>query len=56
MYLDGAHFAQSCENEYRYNRAILEGVLLHLTGLRLEGIRGDVRRPQTRRAIPILAA
>ena len=56
MYLDGAHFAQSCENEYRYNRAILEGVLLHLTGLRLEGIAGDIRRPQNRRAIPILAA
>ena len=56
MYLDGEHFAQSCENEYRYNRAILEGVLLHLTGLRLEGIAGDIRRPQNRRAIPILAA
>ena len=30
MYLDGEHFAQSCESEYRYNLAILEGLLYRL--------------------------
>jgi uncharacterized protein len=53
MYLEGEHFAQSCENEYRYNVAILAGVLKSATGLDLQGIEGDVRRPPRRRSIPI---
>jgi len=56
MYLQDEHFAQSCENEYRYNVAILAGILRKLTGLRLEEITGDIRRPARRRTIPIAVA
>ncbi|HSW17532.1 MAG TPA: radical SAM protein [Ramlibacter sp.] len=56
MYLEGEHFAQSCENEYHYNGAILEGVIRSVTGLRLERITGDIRRPASRRRIPIAPA
>jgi len=56
MYLHDEHFAQSCENEYRYNVAILDGILRQVTGLRLQEITGDIRRPQRRRTIPIVAA
>jgi uncharacterized protein len=56
MYLDGDHFAQTCENEYRFNLAILEGVLQQVCGLRLTGIRGDIRRPVRRRHIPLRLA
>lgn len=55
MYLEGEHFAQSCENEYRYNLAILEGLLHRMTGLRLQRITGDTRRPRRHRIIPIAA-
>jgi uncharacterized protein len=55
MYLDGPHFAQSCENEYRYNLAVLEGLIQRLTGLRLQRITGDIRRPKLRVTIPITA-
>jgi uncharacterized protein len=53
MYLEGEHFAQSCDNEYRYNLAILAGVLKVATGLDLQAIEGDIRRPPRRRSIPI---
>lgn len=53
MYLEGELFAQSCENEYRYNSAILAGVIRHVTGLELERIEGDIRRPRRIRSIPI---
>ena len=53
MYLDGEHFAQSCESEYRYNLTILEGLLYRLAGLRLQKITGDIRRPRRHRVIPI---
>jgi uncharacterized protein len=56
MYLEDEFFAQSCENEYRYNQAILAGVLQSLTGLTLERISGDIRRPPRRRTIPIAPA
>jgi uncharacterized protein len=56
MFLQGEHFAQSCENEYRFNLAILDGVLRSVTGLRLHRITGDVRRPVRRRTIPIACA
>jgi uncharacterized protein len=56
MYLEGEHFAQSCENEYRYNVAILDGILRQVTGLRLREITGDIRRPSQRRTIPISVA
>jgi uncharacterized protein len=55
MYLEGELFAQSCENEYRYNRAILAGVIRFVTGLTLERIEGDIRRPKRRKTIPIAA-
>ena len=55
MFLQDAHFAQSCENEYHYNLGVLEGVLALVTGLRLERIEGDIRRPAGRRQIPIAA-
>jgi len=55
MFLEGEHFAQSCENEYRFNLAILEGVLHQVTGLRLLRISGDIRRPARRRSIAIAA-
>ncbi|MCA3176876.1 MAG: SPASM domain-containing protein [Burkholderiales bacterium] len=45
MYLEGDLFALSCENEYHYNTAILAGILKRLTGLTLESISGDIRRP-----------
>ena len=53
MYLEGDLFAQSCENEYRYNNAILAGVIKHITGLELERIEGDIRRPRVQKTIPI---
>jgi uncharacterized protein len=53
MYLEGAHFAQTCENEFQYNAAILEGILLRVTGLQLERMEGDIRRPSTRKVVPI---
>jgi uncharacterized protein len=56
MYLEGEHFAQTCENEYHFNLAILEGVLQQVCGLRLTGIKGDIRRPARRRRIPIQRA
>jgi uncharacterized protein len=56
MFLQGAHFDHSCENEYRFNLAILAGVLRSVTGLHLERVTGDIRRPGTRRTIPIAAA
>lgn len=56
MYLEGDLFAQSCENEYRYNTAILAGVMKHLTGLELERIEGDIRRPRLKRSIAIRPA
>ncbi len=55
MYLEGELFAQSCENEYRYYTAILAGVIKHLTGLELERIEGDIRRPRRATSIPIKA-
>jgi uncharacterized protein len=56
MYLHDAHFAQSCENEYRFNLAVLGAVLQHVTGLRLQSVTGDIRRPQARRTIPLVPA
>lgn len=53
MYLHGPHFAQTCENEYRYHLAVLAGVLQHVTGLALQQIVGDQRRPQPARRIPV---
>lgn len=56
MYLHDAHFAQSCDNEYRFNLAVLGAVLHHVTGLRLQSVTGDIRRPQARRTIPLVPA
>jgi uncharacterized protein len=56
MYLQGELFAQSCENEYRFNLAVLAGVLHRLTGLTLQSIGGDIRRPKARRTIPLAVA
>jgi uncharacterized protein len=56
MFLEGELFAQSCENEYHYNSAVLAGVLKFVTGLTLERIEGDIRRPRARRLIPIAAS
>jgi uncharacterized protein len=53
MFLEGEFFDRSCENEYHYNYAILAGVLREVTGLRLERIEGDVRRPRARKTIPL---
>jgi uncharacterized protein len=53
MYLEGELFAQSCENEYHYNSAILAGVIKQATGLELERIEGDIRRPRLPRTIAI---
>jgi uncharacterized protein len=53
MFLEGDFFAQTCENEYRYNSAILAGVIKRATGLSLERITGDIRRPKLQRRIPI---
>jgi uncharacterized protein len=55
MFLEDELFAQSCENEYRYNTAVLAGVIKYVTGCELERIEGDIRRPRVRRAIPIKA-
>jgi uncharacterized protein len=56
MYLQDDLFAQSCDNEFHYNRAVLAGVIRYVTGLRLERIEGDVRRPSRgRRTIPLRA-
>lgn len=56
MYLHGELFAQSCENEYHFNLAILGGVLQRLTGLQLQSISGDIRRPKPRRVIRLATA
>jgi uncharacterized protein len=53
MYLEGDLFARSCENEYHYNQAVLAGVIKYVTGLRLERIEGDIRRPRAGRTIPL---
>jgi uncharacterized protein len=53
MYLDGEEFAQSCENEYQFGLAILDGILRRVAGLKLMGIEGDVRRPNRSKRIPI---
>lgn len=55
MYQQGDHFAQSCENEYHYNLAVLAGVLQELTGLRLEKVTGDIHRPRLFRHVAIAA-
>lgn len=56
MFLEGLSFARTCENEYRFNLAVLAGVLRSVTGLRLESIAGDVRRPAPRRTILLAQA
>ncbi len=56
MFLEGDLFAQSCENEYHYNMAILAGVVKEATGLELERVEGDIRRPRRQKTIPIRAA
>lgn len=56
MFLEGLPFARTCENEYRFNLAILAGVLRSVTGLRLEDVQGDVRRPVARRTILLAQA
>lgn len=53
MFLEDELFARSCENEYRYNTAVLAGVIKYVTGLDLERIDGDIRRPKRVRRIPI---
>lgn len=53
MYLDDDLFAQSCENEYQFNLAILGGVLNNVTGLTLKSVSGDIRRPKSRRVISL---
>lgn len=53
MFLNGDLFAQSCENEYHYNMAILAGVLKSVTGLTLQSVTGDIRRPKIKRVIPL---
>lgn len=55
MYLHDDLFAQSCENEYRLNVAVLGGVLQRVTGLRLQSISGDIRRPKARRVFRLAA-
>jgi len=56
MYLEGDLFAQSCENEYHYNSAILAGILKRVTGLNLERFSGDIRRPRQGKPFPIRVA
>ncbi|MDB5753323.1 MAG: hypothetical protein JWP65_3744 [Ramlibacter sp.] len=56
MYLQDDLFAQSCENEYQFNLAVLGATLHQLTTLTLKSISGDIRRPQRRRVIPLVAA
>jgi len=56
MYLHDDLFAQSCENEYQFNVAVLGAVLHQATGLTLNSISGDIRRPKARRVIPLVAA
>jgi uncharacterized protein len=56
MYLDDDLFAESCENEYRFNVAVLGGVLQRLTGLKLQSITGEIRRPKARRVIKVATA
>lgn len=55
MFLSDDLFAQSCENEYHYNMAILAGVLKSVTGLSLQSVSGDIRRPKARRVIKVAA-
>lgn len=53
MFLEDDLFAQSCENEYHYNMAILAGILKRVAGLNLLRIEGDIRRPVRRKIIPV---
>lgn len=48
-------FAQSCENEYHYNMAILASVLQSVRGLSLKSVTGDIRRPKLKRVIRVAA-
>lgn len=54
MYLQNDLFAQSCENEYQFNLAVLGAVLHQVTGLELTSISGDIRRPKRQRTIPLV--
>lgn len=56
MYLHDDLFAQSCENEYQFNVAVLGGLLQRLAGLELRSISGDIRRPRPRRVIKLVPA
>jgi uncharacterized protein len=56
MFLEDDLFAQSCENEFHFNKAILAGIIKYVTGLTLERIEGDIRRPKRSRRIPIAVA
>ena len=56
MFLEDDLFAQSCENEFHYNKAILAGIIKYVTGLTLERIEGDIRRPKRAKRIPIAVA
>lgn len=55
MFLNDDLFAQSCENEYHYNMAVLAGVLRNVTGLSLKSVTGDIRRPKLKRVIRVAA-
>ncbi|MDR9847003.1 radical SAM/SPASM domain-containing protein [Herbaspirillum huttiense] len=56
MYNEGDDFAQSCENEFHFNSAIMAGALYWLTGKMLVHVEGDIRRPKKRKVIPIALA
>lgn len=56
MYLHDEMFAQSCENEYQLNLAVLGGVLQSVAGLELVSVSGDIRRPKARRIIRLAEA
>jgi hypothetical protein len=56
MFLEGLPFRRSCENEYRFNLAILAGVLRSVTGLRLERVDDRLRRRALRRTIALAVA
>jgi uncharacterized protein len=56
MFQTGDGFAVSCENEWHYKSAILQGAIYLLTGYVPVDVYGDIRRPRpSRRIIPIKA-
>lgn len=56
MYLDGAGFDVTCENEFQYAVPIFAAGIYALFGATFEAFEGEIKRPKLKKVIPITAA